>query len=515
MAGLVNFGNTCYLNSILQCLFSIETFKTRIVCGDLLYNIAVNILDNDPELDQEDEKTIKHRLKQNLKLCVTYQMYLLFNQMHKKKQRQIALFPESFKTVIGNKCDLDVDDQNDTHEMLSFILDHLEREMKNKAQVCFTTVDKPVQKYLDFEASCMARIKDEPCAKRKTKIEQILAQYKDINRDAVNAADSHTMYKQYIESNHSIVSDLFLGQLCSKLQCEKTYNSSSRYEMFFMLSLPIPATNTLDDQYNLRDDASLDTDYQSEKSDNQHDDHTDKHSDDQSDKHSDDQSDKHSDDQSDDQLDNHSEKSDDHSEKSDDQPDDQPDDPPDDELLTNNDPLEKTKVQSSRYDTTMISIHECFAEFIKKEILNPEDQWYCDKCKQKTPSSKSLAISIAPNVLIVHFNRFRKTMFSCRKNSIMIDFPLVGLDISNYVDQCTHSAQSNLVYDLVAVNNHYGTIQDGHYDSYCKHGNQWYHCNDDKVEPIDDANVVTSSAYILFYKKRDIQYSYNIQPIET
>jgi ubiquitin C-terminal hydrolase len=60
-------------------------------------------------------------------------------------------------------------------------------------------------------------------------------------------------------------------------------------------------------------------------------------------------------------------------------------------------------------------------------------------------------------------------------------------------------------YDLYAVCNHSGTLEHGHYFAYCKRTEsdgieKWYKFNDTRVtEIIDEREVVTQDAYILFY----------------
>ena len=52
---------------------------------------------------------------------------------------------------------------------------------------------------------------------------------------------------------------------------------------------------------------------------------------------------------------------------------------------------------------------------------------------------------------------------------------------------------------------HVGQLNSGHYTSLCRvMGNKWYKFNDDKVTEIQKREVVSSNAYILFYKKKKI-----------
>jgi ubiquitin carboxyl-terminal hydrolase 4/11/15 len=62
-----------------------------------------------------------------------------------------------------------------------------------------------------------------------------------------------------------------------------------------------------------------------------------------------------------------------------------------------------------------------------------------------------------------------------------------------------------VIYDLYAVANHYGTMMGGHYTAFCKNffDQKWYEFNDERVSRINEDEVVSSSAYVLFYRRRD------------
>ena len=61
-----------------------------------------------------------------------------------------------------------------------------------------------------------------------------------------------------------------------------------------------------------------------------------------------------------------------------------------------------------------------------------------------------------------------------------------------------------LKYDLFAVSEHYGSTGGGHYTAICRNvdGN-WYNYNDSSVSLASPKNVVSSAAYVLFYRRRN------------
>ena len=59
-------------------------------------------------------------------------------------------------------------------------------------------------------------------------------------------------------------------------------------------------------------------------------------------------------------------------------------------------------------------------------------------------------------------------------------------------------------YDLYGVVNHFGSLNGGHYTAHCKNpdGN-WYNFNDYSVSGAPANSIVSSSAYVLFYRRRE------------
>ena len=59
------------------------------------------------------------------------------------------------------------------------------------------------------------------------------------------------------------------------------------------------------------------------------------------------------------------------------------------------------------------------------------------------------------------------------------------------------------VYDLYAVSNHFGGMGGGHYNAYCKMPDGTWWCFDDShVHAVDKDKICSSSAYVLFYRRR-------------
>jgi hypothetical protein len=162
---------------------------------------------------------------------------------------------------------------------------------------------------------------------------------------------------------------------------------------------------------------------------------------------------------------------------------------------------------ASRCEET--NIHKCFKNFVKPEKLPENSEWYCPKCKKHVRATKKMEIYKAPHILIIHLKRFKDN----RKIDDVVTFPVEGLDISNYV--LSNEDGWPLVYDLFAISNHYGGLGGGHYTAYAKNylEQKWYTFNDSSVYPVGDENIVTSSAYVLFYRRRNLRNHVNLEEL--
>jgi ubiquitin carboxyl-terminal hydrolase 22/27/51 len=61
-------------------------------------------------------------------------------------------------------------------------------------------------------------------------------------------------------------------------------------------------------------------------------------------------------------------------------------------------------------------------------------------------------------------------------------------------------------YDLFAVVTHEGKLDNGHYWADVRSGDEWWHCDDDKVTPTTLGSALRQNAYMLFYVRRSLAY---------
>ncbi|KAJ2906233.1 ubiquitin carboxyl-terminal hydrolase-like protein [Zalerion maritima] len=150
-----------------------------------------------------------------------------------------------------------------------------------------------------------------------------------------------------------------------------------------------------------------------------------------------------------------------------------------------------------------ITLDMCLEEFEKEEILAEEDQWYCPRCKDHVRASKKFELWKTPDILIVHLKRFSNSGYRRDKIDITVDFEIEGLDLTHRVIDKTDGKEE--IYDLIAVDNHWGGLGGGHYTAVAKNflDGQWYDYNDSSVSKSGNkSNIVSNSAYLLFYRRR-------------
>uniref|UniRef100_A0A8C6VNX1 ubiquitinyl hydrolase 1 n=1 Tax=Naja naja TaxID=35670 RepID=A0A8C6VNX1_NAJNA len=149
-----------------------------------------------------------------------------------------------------------------------------------------------------------------------------------------------------------------------------------------------------------------------------------------------------------------------------------------------------------------VSLLDCFKLFTKEEELDSENAPVCDKCRQRTRSTKKLTIQRFPRILVLHLNRFSTTRYSIKKCSVYVDFPLQQLNLKEFASEKAGTP----VYNLYALCNHSGSVHYGHYTAFCKDQSGWRVFNDSRVSPINENQVPSSEGYVLFYELDDLHW---------
>ncbi|CCX34548.1 Similar to Ubiquitin carboxyl-terminal hydrolase 4; acc. no. B2GUZ1 [Pyronema omphalodes CBS 100304] len=163
--------------------------------------------------------------------------------------------------------------------------------------------------------------------------------------------------------------------------------------------------------------------------------------------------------------------------------------------------IARRKVRRLEKERNGIKLEDCLDEFAKEEVLSAEDPWYCPRCKEHRRASKKFELWKVPEILVMHMKRFSNSRSFREKIEAQVYCPIEGLDLS---DRVGVTDGKSMIYDLIAVDNHYGGLGGGHYTAYVKNwcDGKWYYCDDGSVRESNASAVVTPAAYLLFYRRR-------------
>jgi ubiquitin carboxyl-terminal hydrolase 4/11/15 len=178
------------------------------------------------------------------------------------------------------------------------------------------------------------------------------------------------------------------------------------------------------------------------------------------------------------------------------------------------DPTNRDKSQENTRSSIMLE--DCIDLFTSEETLGPNDMAYCTGCKEHRQSNKKFDLWSLPPILVVMLKRFSfRNRYARDKLDMYVDFPLEGLDLSQYMLGPSEPGKEP-IYDCYAISNHYGGLGGGHYTAFAINRNdqKWYSFDDRSVSKVSNPeSVKTSAAYVLFYRRRDMnQFS---QPLAT
>ncbi|KAM9326707.1 ubiquitin carboxyl-terminal hydrolase 24 [Gastrophryne carolinensis] len=164
--------------------------------------------------------------------------------------------------------------------------------------------------------------------------------------------------------------------------------------------------------------------------------------------------------------------------------------------------------------TSCQSLEISLDQFVRGEVLEGSNAYYCEKCKEKRTTVKRTCIKSLPSVLVIHLMRFGFDWESGRsiKYDEQIKFPWV-LNMEPYTVSGTARLDSSEMgengrpmdpgggsprkkvtptenYELVGIIVHSGQAHAGHYYSFIKdrrgcRKSKWYKFNDTVVEEFD------------------------------
>lgn len=155
--------------------------------------------------------------------------------------------------------------------------------------------------------------------------------------------------------------------------------------------------------------------------------------------------------------------------------------------------------------------------FSKLETLNHQNKFYCNTCLSLQEAVKTIKLKKTPEVLVINFKRFKYDDQLDRMVKLfdLILYPLKLRLFNTTLSDKKQAGPSDdfTLYGLYALVVHIGGgPMHGHYVALCKcKAGLWFLFDDESVELVDDMYVLRffgngpglASAYILFYEKLD------------
>ena len=217
-----NMGNTCYMNSIIQCLNHTPLLREFILNNLYIDDLKENIINEfvrqskkeDPNFDRSmvDENDIKKIFK----TTIIYQYHRIIKIMWEKN---CLVTPASFRRLVGRKNDMFAGyNQHDSQEFLIFILDQIHEEVSRKINVVMGNEVLPAVK--------------KPRLEKKSD---------DINNEkTIVSLLANRMWNIFIRNQYSVITELFTGMYHSILESKNCGNKSHAFDPFTCLSVAIP-----------------------------------------------------------------------------------------------------------------------------------------------------------------------------------------------------------------------------------------------------------------------------------
>lgn len=257
LSGLFNIGNTCYMNSAIQCVMASSLltlyFKKKKFELDLYNNIEDELADIErKKLGLTDEDTVelkKTDVKNTISKSITYNYYQLVKTYWEENS---IIRPDSLKHAIGLKNNIFRGfHQQDSQELLSFLLDSIHEETKIKTVVkSFTGVPEYVSEYSNIKSSLEKRLEDD-CS--DTEKEEIKTQLLNLRRENLQSdlilKYLHSWSRYIKKFGHSIITLLYTGMFVTHIDCLSCGAKFSTFDPFTLTPVHIPddGDTTLED----------------------------------------------------------------------------------------------------------------------------------------------------------------------------------------------------------------------------------------------------------------------------
>jgi len=264
-SGIINFGNSCYMNATIQTISHIYIFQQYLLQNEdtiinvLLKNAPIfftnaqfnnikdklSLADYTPQILTSDEKTIV------VNSTMTYQIIKLLKGLWSDNIHSNSLQPKngtinpiSFKKIFSEARNnfFFGRDQHDAEEAYNCIMQKMQEELATKTNVRFKTDKTSVNELFIFKQKIKTNIEK---TKSETEKEELCRKY-DERKRAMSAENltlkSFKEMKKYYDVSKSVITNNFSGFLHSSMSCPDVMckHVTDNFEAYLQLSFSIP-----------------------------------------------------------------------------------------------------------------------------------------------------------------------------------------------------------------------------------------------------------------------------------
>lgn len=267
-SGLINSGNTCYMNSAIQSLSHLYPltsylFNQKKSILEILLKNARNILkDNKMFRLEVPNYVIPIELKKKihdpnyqpqmlsdqetvlvLNSTMTFQLIRLLEGMWTKN---CIIQPTSFRTIFSDVRDKFFAgyQQHDAEEAYSCIMQQIQEELSQTKIIDLKYIKQNIRNFLTYRVNINNLIKNaKDDSEKKEYLEEYQQKKKELTPEDNLLLESYIEMKKYYESSYSYITEAFTGFLHSSINCpqESCRYTSSKFDPYLHLSLPLPA----------------------------------------------------------------------------------------------------------------------------------------------------------------------------------------------------------------------------------------------------------------------------------
>lgn len=249
LSGLRNIGNTCYMNSGLQCLFATNMLTNYFVNKKFISPLKDNVIENIAKKERKrynlspdnDVAIANSELVRSVKNSVSYAYYKTVRAWLSSNDK---IEPYTFKQNIGKHNSQFADlSQNDSQELINCVLDAIHEDLRCEVRLRYSNIPKSILLCREDVTKLKSAIKNTESESEKKELSILLNQYIDKNIKEYTILSAMEYWKRFIEPQHSIIRDIFTGMTCTHTRCHNCGVHSLAFEPFLMLSVAIPRSD--------------------------------------------------------------------------------------------------------------------------------------------------------------------------------------------------------------------------------------------------------------------------------